>query len=61
MIAILHTLTNYDQLYLGGGNAARITCRLPRGTQIVSNTAGILGGIALWEEASDRGGRPAGS
>ena len=61
MIAILHTLTNYDQLYLGGGNAARITFRLPRGTQIVSNTAGILGGIALWEEASDRGGRPAGS
>jgi len=61
MIAILHTLTNYDQLYLGGGNAARITFRLPRGTQIVSNTAGILGGIALWEEASDRGGRPTGS
>jgi polyphosphate glucokinase len=69
MIEILHTLTNYDKLYIGGGNAARVTFRLPRGMTIVSNTAGILGGIALWEEASeieeggqrDRGGRPAGT
>ena len=60
MIAILHTLTNYDTLYIGGGNAARVTCRLPRGTTIVSNTAGIRGGIALWEESSERVGRPAG-
>ena len=59
MIDILHTLTNYDQL-IGGGNAARMTFRLPRGTQIVSNTAGILGGIALWEDVSDRVVRPAG-
>jgi polyphosphate glucokinase len=56
MLDILHTLTNYDMLYIGGGNAARITFRLPRSTTIVSNTSGILGGIALWEEASDRGG-----
>ena len=55
MIDILHTLTNYDKLYIGGGNAARIMFRLPRGTTIVPNTAGMLGGIALWEDASDRG------
>ena len=60
MIEILHTLTNYDKLYIGGGNAARVTFRLPCGTTIVSNTAGILGGIALWAEASERVGRPAG-
>lgn len=49
-ISILSTLTNYDRLYLGGGNASRVELTLPRNVKLVSNTAGILGGLALWED-----------
>jgi polyphosphate glucokinase len=49
----LDALFFYDHLYIGGGNARRITRddlgdRLEKIT-IVDNTAGILGGIKLWE------------
>ncbi len=48
-------LFNYDLLYIGGGNARRITVDLPRRVKIVQNVAGLLGGIALWRgtEGSD--------
>jgi len=39
---------NWDHLYLGGGNAKKITFRLPKNVSIVSNEEGILGGVALW-------------
>jgi len=41
---------NYDRLYVGGGNAARITVKLPSNVKIVSNVAGLLGGLALWRD-----------
>lgn len=44
----LHALINYDTMYIGGGNARRLTFTLDRNMRIISNTAGILGGIALW-------------
>jgi polyphosphate glucokinase len=49
----LEALFFYDHLYIGGGNARRIDRdelgdRLEKIT-IVDNTAGILGGIKLWE------------
>jgi len=44
----LNTLLNYDQLYIGGGNARLIHFKLNKNASIVSNGAGILGGIALW-------------
>jgi polyphosphate glucokinase len=47
-IEILHALLNYDHLFIGGGNAARITIRLPDNASVVSNDAGIEGGAALW-------------
>ncbi|HEX3810091.1 MAG TPA: ROK family protein [Rhizomicrobium sp.] len=47
-IGILHTLLNYDHLYLGGGNAKKLTGKLPARTTRVSNTAGVEGGAALW-------------
>jgi len=52
-IAYLDVLTMFDHLYIGGGNAPRVNRRdlgpvLERIT-VVDNTAGILGGIALWE------------
>ena len=44
----------FDHLYLGGGNASRVRRDdlgpLLERTTVVSNTAGILGGIKLWEE-----------
>ena len=47
-IEILHSLLNYDHLFIGGGNAARITIRLPDNVSVVSNDAGVEGGAALW-------------
>jgi hypothetical protein len=39
---------NFDHLYIGGGNAKKVTIALPSHATIISNTAGLLGGIALW-------------
>lgn len=49
-IATLEHLFNYDTLYIGGGNARRITFDLPPNVKIISNVAGLLGGIALWRD-----------
>jgi len=43
----LRTLVNYDRLYVGGGNSRNVTFTLPN-MRLVSNRAGVLGGIALW-------------
>jgi len=48
----LERLFNYDQLFIGGGNAQKIEGDLPPNVQIVSNVAGLLGGIALWRKPS---------
>jgi polyphosphate glucokinase len=50
MIATLHTLLYWDHLYLGGGNAERVTGKLPAGVSLIDNAAGILGGIRLWDQ-----------
>ncbi len=50
---------NYDRLYIGGGNTKFITLKLPPDAHIVSNEAGMLGGIALWKEAPQPGASPA--
>jgi polyphosphate glucokinase len=52
-IAYFNALTFFDHLFIGGGNAQRINRRdlgevLERIT-VVDNTAGILGGIKLWD------------
>ena len=49
-IQTLERTFNYDRLYIGGGNAARITVKLPSNVKIVSNVAGLLGGLALWRD-----------
>ena len=43
-------LFNWDSLYLGGGNAKKITFRLPENVTIVSNEDGLLGGAKLWRD-----------
>jgi polyphosphate glucokinase len=50
-IAILESLLHYDHLYIGGGNAAQVTLRLPSNVSLVSNDAGLEGGAALWQTA----------
>jgi polyphosphate glucokinase len=52
-IACMDALFFFDHLFIGGGNARRVDRDdlgdlLPRIT-VVDNTAGILGGIKLWE------------
>jgi polyphosphate glucokinase len=46
-------LTNCDVLYIGGGNARKITFTLPAEARIVSNAAGVTGGVRLWEPDLD--------
>ena len=53
MLDTVRTLLNYDHLYLGGGNATRIDFDLPPDVSIVSNEAGITGGVKLWASALD--------
>ncbi|MGH6846984.1 MAG: ROK family protein [Methylocella sp.] len=53
IIDILETVINYDTLYIGGGNAELIEPPLPANVKIVSNTAGITGGVRLWDGRMD--------
>ncbi len=49
VIAQIDPIWNPDRIYLGGGNAKHVTIALPSHVRIASNTAGLLGGIALWD------------
>ena len=52
-IGWIDTLTTFDTLYVGGGNAKHITFNLPLKVQTVSNQAGITGGVRLWDALLD--------
>lgn len=45
----LEALFNYDRLYIGGGNAKKVAFELPENVTLISNVAGLLGGIAFWQ------------
>ena len=47
-------LTNYDLLYIGGGNARNIRLELDENVRIVPNEAGITGGVRLWDPQLDQ-------
>ncbi len=47
-IAQLEALFNYDHLYIGGGNAMKISFALPKHVTRIPNEDGLLGGAALW-------------
>jgi len=42
-------MVRYDHVYIGGGNARKVNADLGPNATVVDNTAGILGGIKLWE------------
>ena len=44
----MRRLTNFDHLYIGGGNAKKIEFALEPDVTIISNEAGMMGGVALW-------------
>ena len=52
-IASLEQAFHYDRLYIGGGRAKKINFDLPDNVETVPNAAGILGGIALWNDSTD--------
>jgi len=51
MIDTLHALVFYDHLWIGGGNSRHVKLELGPDVTLVDNTAGILGGIKLWERS----------
>ena len=52
-IASLEQTFHYDRLYIGGGRAKKINFELPSNVTTIPNSAGILGGIALWNDEFD--------
>lgn len=45
----LRWITNYDRLYVGGGNAERLQGEMPSRVTRIDSAAGLLGGYRLWE------------
>ncbi|MFO1025210.1 MAG: ROK family protein [Acetobacteraceae bacterium] len=52
-IDTLNALIGYDMLYIGGGNAKHLTLDLAPNVKVVSNQAGITGGVRLWDAKLD--------
>lgn len=48
-IALMRKIFNFDRLYIGGGNAEKITFKPGPDVILAHNIAGLLGGVKLWE------------
>lgn len=46
---VLRALMFFDHCFIGGGNSRHVGFKLPDDVSLADNTAGILGGIKLWE------------
>ena len=53
MLVQLRAVVNWDTLYIGGGDARLIDTPLADDIRIVSNDAGITGGVRLWDPRLD--------
>jgi len=49
-IKALRILTNFDRLYIGGGNADKLAFELEPDVQVISNENGVRGGAWLWRK-----------
>jgi polyphosphate glucokinase len=49
-ISALRVLTNFDRLYIGGGNADKLDFELDPDVQIIPNEYGVRGGAWLWRK-----------
>lgn len=57
-IGFISTLTSYDVLYIGGGNAKLLDEKVlddkaPGTIKVVSNEAGITGGVRVWDRLGE--------
>ena len=50
-VGVLESLLHFDHLFIGGGNAKKVTIDLGSSTTLVANVAGIEGGARLWRES----------
>ena len=50
IIERLEPIINYDILYVGGGNAKKLTGALPPNVHIFENVEGMTGGVHLWSD-----------
>jgi polyphosphate glucokinase len=53
VLACVTTLVGFDTLYIGGGNGKHVDIDLAPNIRLVSNAAGITGGVRLWDKALD--------
>jgi len=51
-VEVFRALTNFDRLYIGGGNAENVSVDLGSDVEIVSNVLGMRGGIWLWKDTN---------
>ncbi len=49
-IGNMRRLTSFDHLFIGGGNAKKIDFALAPDVTVISNEAGMEGGVALWRD-----------
>jgi polyphosphate glucokinase len=49
LIELLRRLTNFDHLYIGGGNASELKVALPADVSIGDNSAALLGAVRMWD------------
>jgi polyphosphate glucokinase len=49
-LELVDRIFNPSQIYLGGGNAKHVRIELPPHVKVTENVAGLLGGIALWQD-----------
>lgn len=54
VLTCITTLVGFDTLYIGGGNAKNIDLDLAPNMHTVANTAGITGGVRLWDATLDQ-------
>lgn len=53
-VKVARQIVHYDRIYLGGGNAKRLSAGLGPRAKIVANRAGVLGGAHLWHSPKKR-------
>ena len=50
VLETVQPIFNPTRIYLGGGNAKKLSIKLPKNVTVTQNVAGLLGGIALWKD-----------
>jgi len=49
LIELIRRLTNFDHLFIGGGNARQLSLDLPRDVTRGDNSAALMGAVRMWE------------